>query len=499
MLTSLVGNDAGKIQHVVYVIQENRSFDDISRVIPAPIPSRAERTLTDRRLRCSRSRSRRRTRSTTTQRAMFAACNGTGKLPGTKCRMDGFNEERERAAERPVRLRAAQRNRNRTSIWRTSSFWPTGCSSHSSTRASSRTNTSLPRKPNRASTRRIIRDGAAQEGATDSVPTITHQRVVRQIATPLLRLRNARRRARQGGVELAFLYQRSTRSHSAVFWSSYQAVKHIFYGPDWTKNVRYPQKKFLRDIRRGRLASFTWITPLCQDSDHPDCGGGFGPSWVASVVNAVGESKFWDSTAIFVQWDDWGGFYDHVPPPYEDYDGLGFRVPLIVISPYAKKNYVSHVQYETASVLRFAEDLFGLGRLSAADTRATSPAADCFDFKQKPRAFVPIKAPKDAALLYESAQRPANPGHAMKPFDGSRLSAIALAGATTRSQLGMPIAMQTRSAGSSTTPGRERSRTSSISFKRTAASTTYSRAIPGADTVSSGKNSQRQDDSRCSR
>ena len=59
-------------------------------------------------------------------------------------------------------------------------------------------------------------------------------------------------------------------------------------------------------------------------------------------------------------WDDWGGLYDPVPPPFDDYDGLGFRVPLLVISPYAKQNYVSHVQYETASILRFAEDLFGL-------------------------------------------------------------------------------------------------------------------------------------------
>ena len=70
-----------------------------------------------------------------------------------------------------------------------------------------------------------------------------------------------------------------------------------------------------------------------------------------------------------------------------------------MISPYAKKNYVSHVQYETASVLRFAEDLFGLGQLSAADARATSPAADCFDFSRAPRKFVPIKAPKDAAFF----------------------------------------------------------------------------------------------------
>jgi phospholipase C len=96
-----------------------------------------------------------------------------------------------------------------------------------------------------------------------------------------------------------------------------------------------------------------------------------------------------------VQWDDWGGVYDPAPPPFEDYDGLGFRVPLIVISAYAKANHVSHVQYETASVLRFAEDLFGLNQLSAADARATSPAGDCFDFSQKPRRFVPIKAPEN--------------------------------------------------------------------------------------------------------
>jgi phospholipase C len=152
-------------------------------------------------------------------------------------------------------------------------------------------------------------------------------------------------------------------------------------------------------VAAGKLASFTWITPLCENSDHPLCGGGGGPSWVASIVNAVGESKFWDSTVIFVQWDDWGGFYDPVPPPHKDYDGLGFRVPLIVISPYARKNYVSHVAYETASVLRFAEDLFGLEQLSVADTRATSPAGDCLDFNQTPRKFVPIKAPQDAAFF----------------------------------------------------------------------------------------------------
>ena len=160
-----------------------------------------------------------------------------------------------------------------------------------------------------------------------------------------------------------------------------------------------PNWKFITDVRAGQLANFTWITPVCDDSDHVNCPGGFGPSWVSALVNTVGQSKFWDSTAIFVQWDDWGGLYDPVPPPYEDYDSLGFRVPLLVISPYAKQNYVSHVQYETASVLRFAEDLYGLGQLAAADKRANSPAKDCFDFTQAPRAFVKIKAPEPPSFF----------------------------------------------------------------------------------------------------
>ena len=87
------------------------------------------------------------------------------------------------------------------------------------------------------------------------------------------------------------------------------------YGPDWKKDVISPNWKFITDVRAGKLANFTWITPVCADSDHVNCGGGYGPSWVAALVNAVGESKFWNSTAIFVQWDDWGGLYDHVPPP----------------------------------------------------------------------------------------------------------------------------------------------------------------------------------------
>jgi phospholipase C len=175
-------------------------------------------------------------------------------------------------------------------------------------------------------------------------------------------------------------------------WSAYQAVNHIYNGADWKKDVKSPPSRFLTDIANGELAAVTWVTPTGPTSDHPNPTGGsrLGPGWVASVVDAVGESQFWNSTAIFVMWDDWGGWYDHVPPPYLDFDGLGVRVPLLVISPYAKRDYVSHVQYEHGSVLKFAEDTFGLARLSASDTRANSPAADCFDFSQTPRPFIPF-------------------------------------------------------------------------------------------------------------
>ncbi|MGA9943578.1 MAG: alkaline phosphatase family protein [Candidatus Cybelea sp.] len=86
------------------------------------------------------------------------------------------------------------------------------------------------------------------------------------------------------------------------------------------------------------------------------------------AVVAVGKSKYWNSTAIIVVWEDWGGWYDHVTPPQLDYAGLGFRVPMIVVSPYAKAGYVAHTQYEFGSIVRFVEDTWNVGRLGTTDT-----------------------------------------------------------------------------------------------------------------------------------
>jgi phospholipase C len=146
-------------------------------------------------------------------------------------------------------------------------------------------------------------------------------------------------------------------------------------------------------VAHDKLASITWITPTWSTSDHPSQDATDGPKWIASIVNTVGNSKFWDSTAIFIMWDDWGGFFDPVKPVFEDYDGLGFRVPLLIVSPYAKQGSVTHVRYETASVLRFIEDNFGLPALAQRDAHANDPAADAaaFDYEQTPRKFKKIR------------------------------------------------------------------------------------------------------------
>jgi phospholipase C len=184
----------------------------------------------------------------------------------------------------------------------------------------------------------------------------------------------------------------------AGVWEPFEAIKYVRYGPDWNSKIIAPQSKILSDAAQGQLASVSWVTPAQQDSDHPVSHSDRGPSWVASVVNAIGESAYWPASAIIVIWDDWGGFYDNASPPQLDYRGLGIRVPCLIISPYAKRGYVSHVQYEYGSILRFIEEVNGLPAGSIGprsqgytDARA-STLDDAFDFTQKPRKFSKIRA-----------------------------------------------------------------------------------------------------------
>jgi phospholipase C len=182
-------------------------------------------------------------------------------------------------------------------------------------------------------------------------------------------------------------------------WNGPDAILKIRENPSYDSRVITPPSQVLADIAKGRLASVVWVTPTGLDSDHALSNNGSGPSWVAAVVNAIGESSYWDRTAIFVTWDDWGGWYDHVKPHvYNSYE-LGFRVPLIVISPYAKNHYVSHVQHEFGSILKFTEKIFGLPSMHTTDARADD-LFDCFDFAKPPAKFKPISAKYPPSYFY---------------------------------------------------------------------------------------------------
>ncbi len=196
------------------------------------------------------------------------------------------------------------------------------------------------------------------------------------------------------GVSWKYYAPRWTQDNGGYLWSEFAAISNVFFGPDWLTKVVSPQTTILTDPGNGKLASVSWVMPDWADSDHSWNGSLTGPSWVASVVNAIGESPYWNSTAIFIVWDDWGGFFDPAVPPQLDFRGLGIRVPCLIISPYAKKNYVDQTQYEFGSILKFTEDAFHLPRLGTeadgyTDGRATSPV-DAFDFLQKPRKFKPF-------------------------------------------------------------------------------------------------------------
>lgn len=393
-LDGLSYRPSGKIKHVIIIVQENRSVDDLFpglpgadtrsfgydsngnkialQAVPLESPYDIDHSLA----------------------SFLAACNGSGKLPGTKCLMNGFNNEVvgclvgcppnpqygyvPRSETKPYFDMAESYvfgDRMFTSMIDASSF-----TSHQYI-IGGQSNSSVDFPASR---------WGCGGGPYDTVPTLTMQRTVSTPIKPCFPNQTLGDELDTAGISWG--YYTASLDSSGNIWNAYQAIRHIRYGPDWKRNVFSPQTKFFKAVDGGTLPAVSWVTPTCKNSDHASCLSNHGPHWVASLVNAIGESKYWKSSAIFVFWDEYGGWYDHVAPKMLDYDGLGLRVPLLIISPYAKRGYVSHVQYEHGSILKFVEDQFGLPRLAASDTRANSPEADCFDFSKPPRPFKAIPA-----------------------------------------------------------------------------------------------------------
>jgi phospholipase C len=186
----------------------------------------------------------------------------------------------------------------------------------------------------------------------------------------------------------------ATPHQNGYIWNAYSAISHVRGNPErWAQHC-FPVDDLVRHIREDRLPAVTWVTPRFEVSDHPEYSFCWGEDWTTKVLNAIMESPMWAHTAVFLTWDDYGGFYDHVPPPQVDVFGLGIRTPMLVISPYSKHGHVSHELAEFSSPVRFIEDNWGLPQLSERDRRAT-PLHDPFDFDQRPRPPDPRPVPRD--------------------------------------------------------------------------------------------------------
>jgi phospholipase C len=178
----------------------------------------------------------------------------------------------------------------------------------------------------------------------------------------------------------------------------------------------------LADIEHCSLRNISWVIPSGFNSDHASVNDGGGPSWVASIVNAIGNSNscdngngYWKDTAILITWDDWGGWYDHVSPTILEYPQggyqNGFRVPLIFVSAYTPRRYINNMRHDFGSILRFIEFNFGIpeGALNFADARTHNRFEGFFDFTKPPRRFQTISAPKDAAFFFNDTRAATDP------------------------------------------------------------------------------------------
>lgn len=200
-------------------------------------------------------------------------------------------------------------------------------------------------------------------------------------------------------------------------WTAPDAIAHICKpsggectGKEWRRHLDLNPPDVLSDIAKCDLRGVTWVIPTAENSDHAGTNDGGGPSWVASIVNAIGNStcknadgtSFWESTAIIVTWDDWGGWYDHEPPTFLPYpEGgyqYGFRVPLLFVSAYTPAGYINNNQQDFGSIVRFVEFNFGIpeGALTFADARSTRNLHQFYDLTRTPRTYKTVPAPKNA-------------------------------------------------------------------------------------------------------
>jgi phospholipase C len=198
-----------------------------------------------------------------------------------------------------------------------------------------------------------------------------------------------------------------TGPYSAYDYWNPMAARNESYTPAFSGHFA-DRGSLLTDLANGTLPNISWVIPDRNASDHPGYNETLGQSWVGQLVDAVENSSYWGSTAIFVVWDDYGGWYDHVPPPRVMTKLLSFRSPFLVISPYAKQNYISHEFVDFFSLLRFVEWQFHVGCVTPLDCSAPLPF-DFFDFNQTARPPILFATTWQTAVYPMELQSPGVP------------------------------------------------------------------------------------------
>jgi len=213
---------------------------------------------------------------------------------------------------------------------------------------------------------------------------------------PCLQMRVLPDALKEAGVPWAYYGAENTQV--GYFWVAPDYIDHIRNDPmQWSTHV-FGVDQIVSDIQDDRLPPVTWVTPQFWLSDHPDASICLGENWTTQVVNSIMDGPMWQDTAIFIVWDDWGGFYDHVPPP----DGLGFRTPALTISPYTKQGFIDKTQGDFGSIVRFIEYNWNLQPGVKLDIASTNDMTQNFDFTQPARPADPLPMRHDCRN-YEGA------------------------------------------------------------------------------------------------
>ena len=445
----LAAPQAGKILHVVYILQENRTFDNVfggPNALPNVDAANAGYMSNGRLVTLTSTGVRGATDPSNSYATWIAACNAPQNAQWTigqpaPCRMNGFDIGSSNAKQSPFlaysymdysltksyfdmatkyavadRFFASHNSESYTAhqflfnaqsggtvdsvdvavalrmpLYNIPGLAPWGCDSPDNTRVGQFASPSLPLS-------RIV---------TNSVfPCFTYRSL-----PDLLNAKNLNWRVYEPWLKYNI---DSLDSIKSIRYSNYfPAVKTTLNGNAY---FRHPVAQFGRDLNSkspyNRLAAVTWFLPSPDESDHAGpLVFGAGAGYVANLVNQIGRSPDWSTTVIFVTWDDWGGVYDHVPPyVVRDASGVGFRVPLLVISPYTKPGCVIHANNEFGTILRFTEDAFGLGSLYGVDNSPyLGDLNACFNWTSPPQAFRSINDfgfnPQAAAKLEQQAIR----------------------------------------------------------------------------------------------